>query len=396
MRLMTVHAAKGLEWKHVFIIRAFRGCFPGYYRESLVEFPAELLDPDSVAESDGKELFAQEERRLFYVAMTRARDTLTMYAKEGIGKIDKTPAGFLRELIKDKTLRPWFRERPPRQFQTALFGAGQPEYFHARMTPWLGLPPFDDLSRKLSASAVQTYQTCPLQFKLSREWRVPSEIGAALQYGGAIHRVLKNYFDAVRYQRETPDIVAQFKEALIGIPDRYQYDLYLTQGIQQLTDFLDHRRGKPQPQVLHTEEWFDVRMGEVTLTGRIDRMDRSGDGRVVVTDYKTGKPRAQEDADDSLQLSIYALAVKEKWGYDVQRLVFHNIEEDAPVSTCRDVRQLEEARMVIEDVSQKIGEGRFEAKTGYHCTFCSYRSLCPATEKRSYQIPANDHPHKKT
>ena len=118
VRLMTAHAAKGLEWKHVFIIRAYSGCFPGYFRETLVEFPAELLDEDSVAESDGKELFGQEERRLFYVAMTRARDTLTMYAKEGTGKIDKTPPGYLRELIKDKTLSPWFRERKPRQFQT--------------------------------------------------------------------------------------------------------------------------------------------------------------------------------------------------------------------------------------------------------------------------------------
>jgi DNA helicase II / ATP-dependent DNA helicase PcrA len=386
VRLMTVHAAKGLEWKHVFIIRAFSGCFPGYFRETLVEFPPELLDPDSVAESDDKELFAQEERRLFYVAMTRARDTLTMYAKEGSGKIDKTPPGYLRELIKDKMLRPWFRERKPRQVQTDLFAVGQPAHSHARMAPWLLLPPFDDLSSRLSASAVQTYQTCPLQFKLAREWRVPSEIGGALQYGGAIHRVLKTYFDAVRYQREIPDIIAQFKEALIGIQDRYQYALYLAQGIQQLTDFLNNREGKTHPEVLHTEEWFEVRMGDVTLTGRIDRMDRTNDGRVVVTDYKTGKPRAQDDADESLQLSIYALAVKDKWGYEVERLVFHNIEEDAPVSTYRNAAQLDEARLVIEDVAQKISEGRFEAKLGFHCTFCSYRSLCPATEKRSFKI----------
>ncbi len=80
VRLMTAHAAKGLEWKHVFIIRAFSGCFPGNFRESLVEFPAELLDPDSVADSDGKELFAQEERRLFYVYSTPTRCTLDLFS----------------------------------------------------------------------------------------------------------------------------------------------------------------------------------------------------------------------------------------------------------------------------------------------------------------------------
>src|ERR1051326_7436554 len=130
VRLTTAHAAKGLEWKHVFIIRAFSGCFPMYYRETLVEFPSALLDEDSVSEADNKELSAQEERRLFYVAMTRARDTLTMYAKEGSGKLDKTPPGYLRELIKDRTLSRWFRERKPRQFQTDLFAVGQTA--HAR------------------------------------------------------------------------------------------------------------------------------------------------------------------------------------------------------------------------------------------------------------------------
>jgi DNA helicase-2/ATP-dependent DNA helicase PcrA len=385
VRLTTVHAAKGLEWKHVFMIRAHSPSFPLGFRETLVEFPAALLDQDSVSEADNRELSSQEERRLFYVAMTRARDSLTLYAKAGAGK-DKSPPGYVRDLIKDRSLTRWFRERKPRQFQTDMFAESQTEHAHARMTPWLGLPASADLGAKLSASAVQTYQTCPLQFKLSREWRIPSEIGAALQYGGAIHRVLKNYYDAVRYQREITeeDVIGQFKEALVGIQDRYQYDLYLAQGIRQLSDFMNNRRGKPQPEILHTEEWFEVRMGNIVLTGRIDRMDRGLDGRVIVTDYKTGKPRAQEDADDSLQLSIYALAVKEKWGYEVDRLVFHNIEEDAPVETYRDSRHIEEARHIVEDAARKIADECFTANPGFHCNFCSYRSLCPATEKRSF------------
>jgi len=400
VRLMTAHAAKGLEWDHVFIIRANSGSFPASYKETLVEFPAALLDPDSVAEADGKELCNQEERRLFYVAMTRARETLTIYAKQGTGKADKTPAGFLRDLIKDARLFPWFRQRPAREFQTDLFGAGQPAFPHSRMTPWLSLSPARDLSRRLSASAVQTYQTCPLQFKLEREWRIPGEVPGAMQYGASIHRVLRTYFDAVRYQREIADdqIIEQFKQDLTqaGIQDRYQFELYLEQGIQQLGDFLANRRGMPQPEVLHTEEWFDVPLGEITLTGRVDRMDRSADGRVVVTDYKTGKPRSQEDADESLQLSIYGLAVKEKWGYEVERLVFHNIEEDAPVSTYRNPTQIQEARLMVEDVAQNIAAGCFDAKPGFHCAFCAYRNLCPATEKRAYKLPVDKKSRKKT
>ena len=400
VKLLTAHAAKGLEWDHVFIIRANSNSFPASYKETLVEFPSALLDQDSMAEADGKELCNQEERRLFYVAMTRARDTLTIYAKQGTGKNDKTPAGLLRDLIKDPKLAPWFRHRPAREFQTDLFGSAQPPFPHSRMTPWLNLPPATDLGRRLSASAVQTYQTCPLQFKLDREWRIPRDVPGAMQYGASIHRVLKTYFDAVRYQREISDdqIIEEFKRDLTKekIQDPYQYDLYLAQGVRQLTDFLAHRRGRPQPEVLHTEEWFDVPLGALTLTGRVDRMDRAADGRVVVTDYKTGKPRSQEDADESLQLSIYALAVKEKWGYEVERLVFHNIEEDAPVSTYRSALQIQEARSIVEEVAQKIGAGDFDAKPGRHCMFCAYQSLCPATEKCSYKVPAEKKPRKKT
>src|SRR5208337_3692677 len=75
VRLMTAHAAKGLEFKHVFVLRANSNSFPSSYKESLVEFPRELRDPGSLVPQDDKTLHEQEERRLFYVAMTRAEDS---------------------------------------------------------------------------------------------------------------------------------------------------------------------------------------------------------------------------------------------------------------------------------------------------------------------------------
>src|SRR5437868_6612827 len=111
VRLMTAHSAKGLEFPHVFILRASSPSFPGSFHETLVEFPRELRDPDSIAQDDGKELHLQEERRLFYVAMTRARDSLTIYARRGTGKKDSTPPGFLRDLLKDSQLTRWLRSR---------------------------------------------------------------------------------------------------------------------------------------------------------------------------------------------------------------------------------------------------------------------------------------------
>jgi DNA helicase-2/ATP-dependent DNA helicase PcrA len=103
---------------------------------------------------------------------------------------------------------------------------------------------------------------------------------------------------------------------------------------------------------------------------------------VVITDYKTGKPQSQEDADKSLQLSVYALAAQEKWGYQVDHLVLYNLAENTSVAASRNAVQLEAARLKVEEVAGKVAEGKFDPKTGYHCRLCAYRSLCPATERR--------------
>src|SRR5262249_52604116 len=161
----------------------------------------------------------------------------------------------------------------------------------------------------------------------------------------------------------------------------YQFELYEQQGISQLRDFLATSRAA-MPEVLHTEEWFEMPMGGATVVGRIDRMDRARDGRVVITDYKTGKPKSQEDADESLQLSIYALAAREKWGYEIESLVLYNLTEGAPVITRRCEAELQGARMQVSEAAQQIMSGDFRATPGFHCNFCPYRNLCPATEKR--------------
>ena len=81
-------------------------------------------------------------------------------------------------------------------------------------------------------------------------------------------------------------------------------------------------------------------------------------------------------------MSLYAIAAKEKWGYTVGALIFHNLEENVPVITTRTEAQLLGARSRVEDAAQGIADGKFEAKPGMHCNFCAYRSLCPVKEKR--------------
>lgn len=394
VRLMTVHAAKGLEFGHVAILRGSSTSFPCPYHEPLVDFPQELRRSHST--SSDKVLSEEEERRLFYVAMTRAEDTLAIYAKQGMGA-DMRPTKFLREFMSAHAHRRYWQQREALAVQERLFGAGEDERVtieNSSVAAWLLAEPTVNFVAGLSASSIELYEQCPLRFKLEREWNLPRDVPASLHYGAAMHRVLHTFYEAQRSGREIGDdqLLENFRADLAssGIADRYQYDLYLRQGREQLTQFLDWARSGPVPQVLQTEQKFDLPVGGTKLTGRVDRMDRLGSDGVAIVDYKTGKPKLQEDADESLQLSLYALAAREAWGLRADRLIFHNLEDNTIVQTTRDDADLEAAKIRVRNVAEKIAGGEFTAKIGYHCGFCPYRNLCPATEK---VIPA---PQKKS
>jgi DNA helicase II / ATP-dependent DNA helicase PcrA len=389
VRLMTVHLAKGLEFPHVFIIRANANSFPCSFRETLVAFPDELRDPDSAAEGDDRTLHPQEERRLFYVAMTRARDSLRIYSRQGRGKSNRNPDGYMRELIEDRSLSPWFRAVLPAGAQSTLsLAAGADSRYpeESRTTEWLKLPVIAGLHSRLSASAVDTYERCGLQFRIERDWKLSAAPAAAMQYGAAMHRVLKTYFESIRLGRpkSEDELVDLFCQDLASskIQEQYQHELYERQGMAQLRELLASARSIPPGQVLHTEEPFEIKFGPTTVAGRIDRIDAGPDGTVAIIDYKTGKARDQESADESLQLSLYAIAAREKWNYKVGSLAFYNLENNVPVISSRSESDLLAARARVEAAASSIAAGDFPIKPGIHCNFCSFRMLCPAKEKR--------------
>jgi superfamily I DNA/RNA helicase/RecB family exonuclease len=384
VRLLTAHAAKGLEFRHVAILRGSSQWFPCTYREPLVAFPPELRT-SRTALHDDKVLHEEEERRLFYVAMTRAKDTLTIYTHQGRGK-QPAPTKFLREFMGHPAYRKFWRQRPAAAVQDDLFAAEeQIAVQRSNIAAWLLLPPSSNFTTGLSATAIEIYEECPLRFKLEREWNLPRAVPASLHYGAAMHRVLLTFYDAQRFGRQITDaeLLEIFRADLAsaGIADRYQFDLYLRQGVEQLQQFLELARQAPPPEVLQTEKRFEFQVSGAKLTGRVDRIDRSGPDAVDIVDYKTGKPRLQEDADKSLQLSLYALAAKEVWGQRTARLIFYNLENNTSVATMRSDAQLEEAKRRVEDVAQAIAHGTFPAKPGYQCKLCPYRNLCPETEK---------------
>jgi len=380
VQLMSVHAAKGLEFTHVWLLRVTSGAFPTYFKEGLFEFPPALRS--SIAVGDGKIVHEQEERRLFYVAITRARDRLCMSARPGKGKKDPTPPGYLRSLMCDRKLH------------GALVTTNSDSAGSARLplepSPvgrWMLLPPiFDKEAMALSANAVQSYATCPLRFKLERDWKIPGEAAAAMQYGFAIHTVLKNYYDPAPHApaMSPDDAVAAFKTEFAKgyIGDPVQRKIYEERGEDQLRTLLQSApRGSAE--VMATEHTFRFKLGEREIRGRIDRIDRLPDGAVRVIDYKTGTPKDRKAADESLQLSIYAMAVKQM-GLAARELVLVNVQDNSLAESSRTAKQLEAAEQEIAEAAEGIASGEFDPRPGQHCRWCDYRQLCPATEQRVY------------
>ena len=391
VQLLTAHAAKGLEYRHVAVLRGSSTWFPTSYHEPLIAFPAELRRSDASASdshaNDDKALHEEEERRLFYVAMTRAKDTLTIYAHQGRGRKDPKPTQFLREFMVRPAYKKFWSTRSAAAVQDTLFAEEEQRIAlqQSNVAAWLLMPPSASFVTGLSASAIEIYEECPLRFKLEREWNLPRDVPASLHYGAAMHRILHTFYDAQRYGREVgeDDLLEQFRADLAsaGIADRYQYELYLRQGFDQLRQFFEFARSAPAPEVIETECKFELQVGPAKLSGRVDRIDRTGPDTVAIVDYKTGKPKLQEDADESLQLSLYALAARETWGKRADRLIFHNLENNTTICTTRIDAELEAAKARVQDASDGIAAGEFAPKVGYHCAYCPYRNLCPATEK---------------
>jgi len=125
------------------------------------------------------------------------------------------------------------------------------------------------------------------------------------------------------------------------------------------------------------EHTFQCEIAGTGLTGRIDRVDETADGYVIV-DYKTGNPKSQELADKSLQLSIYALAMSKR-GL-VKALIFQNMADNTAIVSQRSPESLQKAEAKIETAAAGIAEGRFEPTPGTHCNWCGYRSICPVKE----------------
>ncbi len=395
VQLMTVHGAKGLEFPHVFLLRVNHGAFPPRERSPLFEFPVKLMKEELPA----GQFHIQEERRLFYVALTRAERKLTITTlTEKKGKVPTFIEDILMEpsVKRRDVLQIAPKVRPRDETASTANGANRgaslfpslsqrPRIF-SRIADWAETfhPPSPE-PLKLSASAVDNYRKCPQQFLFSRMWSLKEGPQATLTFGSVIHTSIKRFVDQLRKGVKLPfEEVARIFETewtSAGFEDDYQEGEYKKDGLEQLRAFHTALLENP-PEVLEQEKAFELPLeNNVIINGRIDQINSLGRNDVEIVDYKTGKSRKDADARRDLQLSIYAIAAKEILELNPVRLVFHYLQNNQTQVTTRNAKQLDEAQKVIQEAAADIRAGSFLPKPGYACRTCAYEAICPAHEE---------------
>jgi DNA helicase-2/ATP-dependent DNA helicase PcrA len=395
VQLMTVHGAKGLEFPQVFLVRINNKKFPATERSRVFEFPAALMKEGEPAE----QFHIQEERRLFYVALTRAENRLTITTlTEKKGKIPV----FIEDLLMDPAIKrrdihqmkPKLPEARPIAEKLFLFAlepqlfpvsAGPPKIF-SRIADWaLQFHPLTPEPLTLSPSAVSGYRTCPQQYLFSRSWRLREGPKAVLSFGSVMHTTIKRFVDQLRKGVKLPfEEVARIFETewtSAGFEDDYQEQGYKQEGLEQLRAFYASTIAAPS-QVLELEKAFELPLeNNVTIIGRMDQVNSLGHKDVEIIDYKTGKPKKDADAKRDLQLSLYALAAKEIFEWNPVRLVFHYLQNNQIQVTTRDAKQLDEAQSIVLEAAADIRAGQFPPNPGFVCRGCAYKPICPAHEE---------------
>jgi RecB family exonuclease len=264
----------------------------------------------------------------------------------------------------------------------------EPPGVHPPIAAWAAREPEIKPGEKLrlSASSIEDYEDCPLKFKFGHYLKIPTGPQAALTFGNIMHRSVRRYFELRAKGEASFEAVKGFYESSwrkTGFEDEYQEQAYKQAGLEQLRAFVEKQESS-ETLPLAMESSFSLDLGEVWLEGRIDQINPLGQGgerAVELIDYKTGKPRSQKDADQSLQLSVYALAAQEQMKLRPSRLTFYCLTNNEPVHTVRTEADLKAVKTEILTVADLIRQKQFAAAPGFVCKFCDYRPICPAHEE---------------
>ncbi|WLW52361.1 ATP-dependent helicase [Streptomyces sp. YU58] len=441
VRLMTAHRSKGLQWRLVVVAGVQEGLWPDLRRRgSLLE--ADRIGRDGLAEPLTPGALLAEERRLFYVAATRARERLVVTAVKAPADDGDQPSRFLTELgvePRDVTGRP---RRPlsvaalvaelrattvdPRVSDTLREAAahrlarlaaladedGRPLVPSAHPYRWWGMfepteskVPLRDRDQPvvLSGSALdQLANTCALQWFLGREVKADAPATAAQGFGNVVHVLADEVASG-----HSPADLAVLMERLDSVWNALAFDAPWKSEQEKanarvaLERFLKwHVMDRTGRTPVASEHDFDVTLEagdvEVRIRGQMDRVETDAEGRAYVVDFKTGKQSVSSaEVERHPQLAVYQLAVREgavdeafdgvrpePGGAELVQLRQGAAKRDGgetlPKVQAQDPLEGEWVGDLLATAAGKVLDERFTPSTGQHCSHCAFRASCSA------------------
>lgn len=371
VQVMTIHKAKGLEFPVVFMVGLVERKFPTDRRTDPIELP-ETLIKDILPTGD---FHMEEERRLFYVGMTRAQKELYLTgARDYGGQRARKISRFVREALDLPEVKEKVLKTSPIEALKGLAPRGEDAV--SEQIPEEGI-------LTLSHYHIDDYRTCPLKYKYIHILRVPILQHHSVIYGMAIHEAIKEYNRrrAANLPVSEDDIIKTFERAWKseGFLTREHEEKRFETGKEALRKFLRDEKDRNPP--THVEKEFSFLFEKNLIRGRWDRIDIDN-GEVVIIDYKTSEVdsdvNARRKAKESLQLSLYALAYRERFGRLPDRLELRFIESGLTGVTIKKEKDMEETIEIIRETAGRIRKKDFEARPAYMaCGYCAYQFICP-------------------
>ena len=422
--LLTVHQAKGLEFPVVFVANMVETRFPSRGRPPRLALAAELGGSDEIVPRDPRapeaptaldEEALQEERRLAYVALTRAREQLYLTASERAtgGVRPRKVSRFISEAL--DLARTQLEETVftgERSSAVAALEVAEPA---AAVLPARAPGAAEQTPLTLSYTAIEAYLACPLRYHYQQRLRIPLPPHHAAIYGSALHAAVAE-FHRGQMAGAVPESEA-LVEALnrswqsAGFISRTHEEARYAAALKVLERFSDEERASGTVPA-YVEKDFSFEIGGHKIRGRWDRVDvtplASGertreipviemsdetirptlplsDEWVVISDYKSGGKDDEEGnatrARDALQLQIYALAWRAATGRLPDEVSLRFLDSGKTATVPVDPKRIAKARDRIVEAAEGIQSGSMEAKPDrMNCTYCAYRELCPSSK----------------
>jgi len=395
VKVSTIHSAKGLEFKYVFIVNLVDKRFPTIERHEAIELPEKLIK-EIRPEGD---IHLQEERRLFYVALTRAKNGLYLTSADDYGgKTVKKLSRFLYELGMEEK-----QETSKEKKSNFNFISSIPVASNILKTNKSVLP------LRFSFSQLIAFESCPLQYKFSFILKIPRRGRHVFSFGKTLHSTLYQFCQIWRKQQSTlqktlfsqqghqtkedsklkeqigfEKLMKIYQESWIDewYQSREQKEKYWEKGKKALKTFYQDLN-TTQPKIKYLEKGFNFKIGKgkdkEIMKGFIDRVDEV-DGGYEIIDYKTGEEGERRlDFEKKQQLLIYQFAAKELYeAFDkpVNQLTFYYLETGNRVSFLGKDDDLIKLEEKIIKIIQDIKKDDFPPKPGPLCKFCDFYHIC--------------------